>query len=142
MVSVGTIFGKRTWLAATLALAALAVWVVLGALLITKEIVPLAAVDGWIYAGCGVSALVAGLLAGAGKGGRLAALAATLLLYGVLWAAALGCGQPLDFRVRGIGITLAVIAGGFLSYLLRSGGRRKRRKGKRTTVKRRVGSAT
>lgn len=134
-MSLGIIFGKRTWFAVAMAVAALLLWATLGALLITKSLLPLAMANGWLYGGCGLAALIAGTIAGKGQGGRVAALVATLLLYGALWGAALSCGQPLDVRTRGLGITLAMAVGGLASYWA-SGKRRKKKYGRKRSTNR------
>ncbi len=141
-MSLGVVLGKRTWIAVAMAVVLLLLWTALGGLLVTKGVLPLTMVDGWLYGGCGLTAFAAGFYAGKGKGGRLASLAAVVLLYGILWGVALACSQPLSFQPRGLGITLAMLGGGMLSYVLRSGRRKKRHRVKTAAVRRRAGSAT
>lgn len=141
-MSLGVVLGKRTWITVALGVVLLLLWTALGALLVTKGVLPLTMVDGWLYGGCGMTAFAAGFFAGKGKGGRLASLAAVALLYGILWAAALASSQPLSFQPRGLGITLAMLGGGMLSCMLRSGRRKKRHRVKASAVRRRAGSAT
>lgn len=141
-MSLGVVLGKRTWIAVAMAVVLLLLWTALGGLLVTKGVLPLTMVDGWLYGGCGLTASATGFYAGKGKGGRLASLAAVVLLYGILWGVALACSQPLSFQPRGLGITLAMLGGGMLSYVLRSGRRKKRHRVKTAAVRRRAGSAT
>lgn len=141
-MSLGVVLGKRTWIAVALGVILLLLWTALGALLVTKSVLSLTMVDGWLYSGCGMTAFAAGFFAGKGKGGRLASLAAVALLYGILWAAALASSQPLSFQPRGLGITLAMLGGGMLSCMLRSGRRKKRHRVKASAVRRSAGSAT
>ena len=116
------ILGKRTWLGLAAAVASLLLWLMLGALLITRGMLPPELADGWLYGGCALSVLLGGCLAGKGRGERLLPLMVAALLYAVLWIAALATAQPLDFTGRGIWITAAVLGGGLLGCLLPGGG--------------------
>ena len=129
-MSLGAVLGKRTWLGVALASAALLLWVMAGALLVTKCMLPVGMVDGWLYGGCVMAALLAGFVAGKGRGGRLLPLVTAVLLYAVLWVVALSSSQPLDFSGRGLWITAAMLGGGLLSSLL-LGGKKKKKRGKR-----------
>lgn len=130
-MSLGAVLGKRTWLGVAVAAAALLMWVMAGALLVTKRMLPVGMVDGWLYGGCVMAALLAGCAAGKGRGGRLLLpLVTAVLLYAVLWVVALSSSQPLDFSGRGLWITAAMLGGGLLSCLL-LGGKKKKKRGKR-----------
>ena len=130
-MSLGTVLGKRTWLGVAVAAAVLVLWIMAGALLITKGVLPVDAVDGWLYGGCVIAAFSAGRVAGKGRGERLLSLVAAALLYAVLWLVALASSQPLDFHSRGLWITASVFGGGLLSGLLPGGGKKRKRSGKR-----------
>lgn len=126
-MSLGAVLGKRTWLGVAMASAALLLWVMAGALLVTKRMLPVGMVDGWLYGGCVMAALLAGFVAGKGK---LLPLVTAVLLYAVLWVVALSSSQPLDFSGRGLWVTAAMLGGGLLSSLL-LGGKKKKKRGKR-----------
>ena len=129
-MTLGESLGKRTWLGLAVSAALLMLWVMVGALLITKGTLPADVVDGYLYGGCAVATLLAGLIAGKGRGGRLRPLIIALLLYAALWIVALASSQPLQFADRGLWITASVFGGGLLASLLRGGQKRKKR-GKR-----------
>lgn len=126
------ILGKRTWLGLAAAVASLLLWLMLGALLITRGMLPPELADGWLYGGCALSVLLGGCLAGKGRGERLLPLMVAALLYAVLWIAALAAAQPLDLAGQGIWITAAVLGGGLLGCLLSGGGKRKKRSKSKT----------
>lgn len=129
-MTLGESLGKCTWLGLAVSIVLLMLWVMTGALLITKETLPASVMDGWLYGGCTVATLLAGLIAGKGRASRLRPLIIALLLYAALWIAALASSQPLEFADCGLWITAAVFAGGLLASLLQGGQRRKKR-GKR-----------
>ena len=129
-MTLGEYLGKRTWLGLAGAAVLLMLWVMAGALLMTKGTLPLEAADGWLYGGCAMATLLAGLIAGKGRGDRLQPLIISLLLYAVLWIVALASSQPLQFASRGLWITAAIFGGGLLASLLQ-GGRKRKKRGKR-----------
>lgn len=129
-MSVGKLFGKRTWLCLVLTAVILLFWIMVGALLIIKAVLPLESAGWWITVGCVLAIVFSGCIAGKGSGLPALPLVVAALLYLMLWLAALSTSQPVDFRPHGAQITAAVFGGGFLSCLLYRGGRRKKR-GKR-----------
>lgn len=120
------LFGKRTWLGLTMEVAALLLWVMLGALLVVKEALPSGMTAWWVYGGCGLAAFLGGCVARNGGGEAILSLIAAALLYALLWCVALTSSQPLDFQRNGLWITGAVFGGGFLSCVLCRGKKRKR----------------
>lgn len=127
-MKVNQFFGKKIWLGLLLAVAALLLCVMVGALLIVQGVLPPLVQTPWVCGSCAVAALLGGLAAGKGRGGPLVRLIVSVLLLGLMWIAALGSGTPITFGSGGLWITGCVLGGGLLSCLL--AGRRKR--GKRT----------
>ena len=121
------ILGKRTWLGLAAAVASLLLWLMLGALLITRGMLPPELADGWLYGGCALSVLLGGCLAGKGRGERLLPLMVALLLYGLLWVAALATSEAITFAANGWWITGCVWGGGLLACVLCRGRKRKKR---------------
>ena len=80
-----------------------------------------------VYASCALAAFAGSLISRKGKGTGGSALAATLLLYGLLWIVALASSKPLDFGAHGLWITGAVLGGGLLAGIIRKGSSRKKR---------------
>lgn len=118
------LFGKRTWLGLLLAVAALLLCIMAGALLIVRGVLPPAAQTPWVCGSCVVAALLGGLAAGKGIG--LTRLIVAALLLSLMWIVALGSGGSITFGSDGLWITGCVLGGGLLSSLL--GGRRRRGK--------------
>lgn len=126
----GKLFGKGTWIGLGVAVTALLLWVMLGALLLTGGVLPSSVQELWLLAGCLLALLVGGTMAVKRGGERLSALMVALLLYVLLWVVALASNAPLDFQSRGLKITACVLCGGLLPALPRKRGRQKKR-GKR-----------
>ena len=126
-MKVSELFGKRTWLGLLLAVAALLLCIMVGALLIVRGVLPPMVQTPWVCGSCAVASLLGGLMAGKGRGSPLARLVVAALLLGLMWIAALGSGAPITFGSGGVWITGCVLGGGLLACLLR-GGRRKRGK--------------
>lgn len=126
-MSLEKLFGKRTWLGLAAELALLLAWVAVGALLVTGGVLPVTLREPWMLAGCLLSSLLGGALAVRGGGERLCGLLPALLLYGLLWVAALASSAPLDFQARGLKLTACILGGGLLAALPRRKGRRRRR---------------
>ena len=138
------LFGKRTWLGLAAAVAALLLWVMLGALLVVKGALPSGMVAWWVYGGCGLAAFLGGCVARRGGGEVVLALITAALLYALLWCVALASSQPVDFQSHGLWITGAVFGGGLLSTVLYQG-RKQKKKAKRkapAAVKRRRRAVT
>lgn len=126
-MSLEKLFGKRTWLGLAAELAMLLAWVAVGAQLVTGGVLPVTLREPWLLAGCLLSSLLGGALAVRGGGERLCGLLPALLLYGLLWVAALASSAPLDFQARGLKLTACILGGGLLAALPRRKGRRRRR---------------
>lgn len=120
------LFGKRTWLGLAAAVAALLLWVMLGALLVVKGVLPSGMVAWWVYGSCGLAAFLGGCVARKGGGEAILSLITAALLYALLWCVALASSQPLDFQGNGLWITGAVFGGGLLSGILYKGQKRKK----------------
>ena len=120
------LFGKRTWLGLTVAVSALLLWIMLGALFVVKEALPSSMVEWWVYGGCGLAAFLGGCVARKGGGEAVLSLITAALLYALLWCVALASSQPLDFQSHGLWITGAVFGGGLLSGILYKGRKRKK----------------
>lgn len=126
-MKVSELFGKQTWLGLLLAVAALLLCIMVGALLVVRGVLPPMVQTPWVCGSCAVAALLGGLAAGKGRGGPLVRLMVAALLLGLMWIAALGSGAPITFGSGGLWITGSVMGGGLLACLLR-GGRKKRGK--------------
>ena len=111
-MTLGKLLGKRTWLGLGTAAALLLLGVMLGALLIVKGTLPSAMMTGWVCGCCGLAALLGGC---------------ALLLYGLLWVAALATSEPITFAANGWWITGCVWGGGLLACVLCRGRKRKKR---------------
>ena len=126
-MSLSTVLGKQTWIGLATSVIMLLVCIMLGALLIVKGVLPPSMQPVWVYASCALAAFVGSLVSRKGKGTGGSALAATLLLYGLLWIVALASSKPLDFGAHGLWITGAVLGGGLLAGIIRKGSSRKKR---------------
>ena len=126
-MTLGKLLGKRTWLGLGTAAALLLLGVMLGALLIVKGTLPSAMMTGWVCGCCGLAALLGGCAAGKGSGEPLLPLIVALLLYGLLWVAALATSEPITFAANGWWITGCVWGGGLLACVLCRGRKRKKR---------------
>ena len=120
------LFGKRTWLGLTVAVSALLLWIMLGALFVVKEALPSSMVEWWVSGGCGLAAFLGGCVARKGGGEAVLSLITAALLYALLWCVALASSQPVDFQSHGLWITGAVFGGGFLACVLCRGKKRKK----------------
>lgn len=141
-MKVSELFGKRTWLGLLLAVAALLLCIMAGALLIVRGVLPPAAQTPWVCGSCAVAALLGGLMAGKGSGSPLVRLIVAALLLGIMWIAALGSGAPITFGTVGLWITGCVLGGGVLACLLRGGRRKRGKRMARGTVQRRRRTVT
>ena len=127
-MSLSTVLGKQTWIGLATSVIMLLVCIMLGALLIVKGVLSPSMQPVWVYASCALAAFVGSLVSRKGKGTTGgSALAATLLLYGLLWIVALASSKPLDFGAHGLWITGAVLGGGLLAGIIRKGSSRKKR---------------
>ena len=143
-MTLGKLLGKRTWLGLGVAVAFLLLGIMLGALLIVKGTLPPAMMAGWVYGTCALAALIGGCVAGKGSGEPLLPLMVALLLYGMLWIAALSTSDPIAFAAGGWWITGGVWGGGLLACVLCRGKKRKKRAkySAKTAVKRRKRAVT
>lgn len=141
-MKVSELFGKQTWLGLLLAVAALLLCIMAGALLIVRGVLPPLVQTPWVCGSCAVAALLGGLAAGKGRGGPLARLMVAALLLGLMWIAALGSGAPITFGTVGLWITGCVLGGGFLACLLRGGRRKRGKRVARGTAQRRRRTVT
>lgn len=143
-MTLGKLLGKRTWIGLGTALALLLLGIMLGALLIVKGTLPPDMMTAWVCGCCGLAVLLGGCVAGKGSGEPLRPLMVALLLYGLLWGAALATSEPIDFAENGLWITGCVWGGGVLACVLCRGKKRKKRVKypAKTTVKRRKHAVT
>lgn len=141
-MKVSELFGKRTWLGLLLAVAALLLCIMVGALLVVRGVLPPVAQMPWVCGSCAVAALLGGLMAGKGSGRPLVRLMVAALLLGIMWIAALGSGAPITFGTVGLWITGCVLGGGLLACLLRGGRRKRGKRMARGTVQRRKRTVT
>ena len=126
-MSFGAMWGRRTWIGLAAAAGSLLLWILLGALLLVKGILPEDAVTFWVCAGATGSTLLGGCAAGRG-GARVRALLVAVLLYGILWCVGLASSEPLDFGRAGLWITAAVLGGSLAACLLCKGGKGKKKR--------------
>lgn len=143
-MALGKLLGKRTWLGLGVAVAFLLLGIMLGSLLIVRGTLPPAMMTGWVCGTCALAALLGGCIAGKGSGEPLLPLMVALLLYGMLWIAALSTSAPITFAADGWWITGCVWGGGLLSCALCRGKKRKKRAKypTKTAVKRRKRAVT
>ena len=125
-MSFGRLLGKHAWIGLALAVAMLLLSVMVGGILAVRGVIPAEGMTPWVVAGCGLAAAAGGCAAGKGRG-SLCAVVVSLLLYGVMWIAALATSEPLNFSLHGVEISCAVMGGGLLSSLLCRGGKKKRK---------------
>lgn len=142
-MSFGAMWGRRTWIGLAVAVGVLLLWIMLGALLLVKGVLPEDAAVFWVCAGAAAAAVLGGCTAGKG-GVRVRALIVAVLLYGILWCVGLASSEPLDFGNCGLWITAAVLGGGLAACLLcRNGkGKKKRRRAGGAAGKRRRRAVT
>lgn len=126
-MSLEKLLGKRTWMGLAAEVALLLVWVAVGAALVTGGVLPVTLREPWLLAGCLLSSLLGGALAVRGGGERLCGMLPALLLYALLWIAALASSAPLDFQARGLKLTACLLCGGLFAILPRRKGRRRKR---------------
>ena len=124
----GRLFGKWTWMAVAAAAGLLMAGIALGAVLINREVLPPTLMAPWLYGCCAISPLLGGCIAGKGRGEPMLPLAVALLLYALLWIAALASSEPLAFDAYGLWITACVAGGGTVGCLLCRKKKRKRAK--------------
>ncbi len=143
-MALGKLLCKRTWLGLGVAVALLLLGIMLGSLLIVKGTLPSTMMAGWVYGACALAALIGGCTAGKRSGEPLLPLMVALLLYGMLWIAALSTSDPIAFAVDGWWITGCVWGGGLLACVLCRGKKRKKRAKypAKTAVKRRKRAVT
>lgn len=143
-MALGKLLCKRTWLGLGVAVALLLLGIMLGSLLIVKGTFPPTMMTGWVYGACALAALIGGCTAGKRSGEPLLPLMVALLLYGMLWIAALSTSDPIAFAVDGWWITGCVWGGGLLACVLCRGKKRKKRAKypAKTAVKRRKRAVT
>jgi len=120
-----TFFGKQTWIGFSVATGAMILFLLLGALLFVRGIIPIHMAPLWLQGSYGLSAFAGGRIAAAGKSRRLCAIAPGTLLYAAAWLAALCSECTLDFAQHGLGITVAVAIGVILAYV--GSGRKKKK---------------
>ena len=125
-MSVGILFGKRTWIGVGAAISTLLLMVLLGSLLIVRGILPMEAVSPWIWLSYGLSAFVGGCLAAVGQGRKVCAFVPGMMVYVLAWLLALCSECRIDFASNGIGITVAVGIG-MLAAFMGCRGKKKRR---------------
>lgn len=135
-MSVGILFGKRTWIGLGISLAVLILALLMGALLIVRGLLPMDAASPWLWISYFLAALLGGCVA-AGQGQQLCALMPGALLYILAWLLALCSECSIDFAANGLGITIAVVVGIIMALMK---GRKKKkssrsRKGKRPSVR-------
>lgn len=143
-MELGKLLCKRTWLGLGVAVALLLLGIMLGSLLIVKGTLPPTMMAGWVYGACALAALIGGCTAGKRSGEPLLPLMVALLLYGMLWIAALSTSDPIAFAIDGWWITGCVWGGGLLACVLCRGKKRKKRAKypAKTAVKRRKRAVT
>ena len=126
-MELGKLLGKRTWLGLGVAVALLLLGIMLGSLLIVKGTLPPTVMAGWVYGACALAALLGGCTAGKGIGEPLLPMMVALLLYGMLWIAALSTSAVITFAADGWWITGCVWGGGLTACMLCRGKKRKKR---------------
>lgn len=126
-MSVGILFGKRTWVGVSIAIGILVVMLLLGALLIVQGLLPMRAVSPWLWASYGLAAFVGGCIAAAGQGRKLCAFVPGTMVYVLAWLLALCSECRIDFASNGLGITVAVGIG-MLAAFMGCRGKKKRRR--------------
>ena len=125
-MSVGILFGKRTWIGVGAAISTLLLMVLLGSLLIVREILPMEAVSPWLWLSYGLAAFVGGCLAAVGQRRKVCAFVPGTMVYVLAWLLALCSECRIDFASNGIGITIAVGIG-MLAAFMGYRGKKKRR---------------
>ena len=126
-MELGKLLGKRTWLGLGVAVALLLLGIMLGSLLIVNGTLPPTVMAGWVYGACALAALLGGCTAGKGSGEPLLPMMVALLLYGMLWIAALSTSAVITFAADGWWITGCVWGGGLTACVLCRGKKRKKR---------------
>lgn len=138
-MSLGTMFGVRTWIGLAVSVILLLLCVMAGALLLVQGMLPASMQPAWVYASCALAAFIGGLTSQKGEDSRSTAFLTALLLYALLWIIALASSVPLAFGLHGSWITGTILGGGLLASAIgKKKGRKKRGKHSvRGTAKRR-----
>ena len=126
-MSVGILFGKRTWIGVGAAISTLLLMVLLGSLLIVRGILPMEAVSPWLWLSYGLAAFAGGCLAAAGQGRKLCAFMPGTMVYVLAWLLALCSECRIDFASNGPGITVAVGIGMLVAFMGCRGKKKRRR---------------
>ena len=124
LMSAGVWYGKRTWLGRGFALVLALALDALGALLLARGMVPMAAARAWTLGSWAAGGFCGTRMAVRAECGSLPVAAAVGLgLYGIVWAVGLAAWQAAGFRWD---VTVAVLGGPLLAGLLRPGKAKKR----------------
>ena len=128
-MSIGILLGKRTWLGILLAFAVTLLLDAVGALLLVKGVLPVSVMTGWSVGSWALGSFAGVRISLRPDCGSLpVALAAALLIYGIVWAVGLSAYDTAGFR---LGVTAAVFGGGLLAALLpKRAGKRRNRQGR------------
>ena len=132
-MSVGILFGKRTWVGFSIAIGILVVMLLLGALLIVQGLLPMRAVSPWLWASYGLAAFAGGRVAARGQGRKICAFLPGTTVYALAWLLALCSECAIDFAANGLGITIAVAVGMLVAFM---GGKGKRKSSRSRKLKR------
>lgn len=118
-MSAGVWYGKRTWLGLGFALVLALALDALGALLLARGMVPMAAARAWALGSWAAGGFCGTRMAVRAECGSLPVAAAVGLgLYGIVWTVGLAAWQTAGFRWD---VTAAVFGGPLLAGLLRPG---------------------
>lgn len=123
-MSAGVWYGKKTWLGLGFALALAAALNALGALLLTRGMVPMTAARLWVLGSWAVGSFLGTRAAvRAGSGSLPIAAAVGAGLYGIVWAIGLATWRTAAFHWD---VTAAILGGALLAGLLGPGKVKKR----------------
>lgn len=118
------IMNKRTAIGVGVSVCIMVLSLLLCAFVLVRGVLPQQFAPAWLYVSYGFAALLGGRVA-VKQGSGYFALLPSLCLYLLAWILALTCKGDIQFFPLGPGITIAVLLGGVLAYLL-SGKKRRR----------------